>query len=765
MKTKLLIKSLLVAAGLSVGANAWADGNKRTLDSQDYESATASDWTSPNGTVNLKEGDPTYGKYSQCYPNGSGNRNAYKSVTYAFEPDGFTTPDMSVAGYNIEFDFQMASGNVADRSQSQFFVPTTGPNLATNTTYTGSDYIFSLTQAQLTSANRNEKWYINDPTNTTTETVTLGASTWYHVKMVVTAASVVTTITNGTTTIATATKSVTALPTIKGFWALLGRGNGNLLFDNLDIYDYTASLTANAPTLTLKAVSGENRIYALANTNDGGTLYYTTVPADEAPAVGNAAYSSTTEANKDITYSEAGKYYAYSVLSDGTTTSTITEVNVTVGAIELPKPTYAITDLGAGYIKTFTITAANNVLLTPTITLSYVFTPEDGVAGTPVNMTGNTINATDAGTYVVTSSAEGYTSASVTIENTTAYKLVKTIDFSALTATDFNDLWKSATGGLRDYWTSRAAGIPADATYYALIDPSAESANTSLSDVTFANPNVRQPQVYVGYGLYTPYELVSGSGNNLNFTINDATDQQLAVYQGWNNYGGGTFTTVQVGNATFGLYRYDTILKTIKLYAPITEEFEVITVTDAGYATFCPSKNIDFSAADDIEACTATVDADGKITYSVVSTVAAGEGVLLRTKSGNAASENLLVLDDATANTNNAFVGIPTKVKLEQSTEAGYTNYILTKVGEDLGFYKVNDNGSWCNAGTAYLKVANSVTPARGFFALWDEEATGINAVADSKIANGKAYNLNGQLVAQPTKGLYIVNGKKVIIK
>ena len=149
----------------------------------------------------------------------------------------------------------------------------------------------------------------------------------------------------------------------------------------------------------------------------------------------------------------------------------------------------------------------------------------------------------------------------------------------------------------------------------------------------------------------------------------------------------------------------------------------------------------------------------------MVNTVAAGEGVLLRTKSGNAASENHLVLDDATANAGNAFVGIPAKTKLAQSTETGYTNYILSKVDNVLGFYKVNDNGSWCNAGTAYLKVADSVSPARGFFALWGDEATGINAVTESKAVEGQAYNLNGQRVSQPTKGLYIVNGKKVILK
>ena len=48
-----------------------------------------------------------------------------------------------------------------------------------------------------------------------------------------------------------------------------------------------------------------------------------------------------------------------------------------------------------------------------------------------------------------------------------------------------------------------------------------------------------------------------------------------------------------------------------------------------------------------------------------------------------------------------------------------------------------------------------------------DEEGgtTGINAVNGEGFMVNGYYNLNGQRVAKPTKGLYIVNGKKVVIK
>ena len=46
-------------------------------------------------------------------------------------------------------------------------------------------------------------------------------------------------------------------------------------------------------------------------------------------------------------------------------------------------------------------------------------------------------------------------------------------------------------------------------------------------------------------------------------------------------------------------------------------------------------------------------------------------------------------------------------------------------------------------------------------------ETTGINSLTPSPSPKGEGsvYNLAGQRVAQPTKGLYIVNGKKIVIK
>ena len=66
-------------------------------------------------------------------------------------------------------------------------------------------------------------------------------------------------------------------------------------------------------------------------------------------------------------------------------------------------------------------------------------------------------------------------------------------------------------------------------------------------------------------------------------------------------------------------------------------------------------------------------------------------------------------------------------------------------------------------AGKAYLAIA--VSGARALEMSFEDDVTAIEAVKAQNVENVQYFNLAGQRVAQPTKGLYIVNGKKVIIK
>ena len=96
-------------------------------------------------------------------------------------------------------------------------------------------------------------------------------------------------------------------------------------------------------------------------------------------------------------------------------------------------------------------------------------------------------------------------------------------------------------------------------------------------------------------------------------------------------------------------------------------------------------------------------------------------------------------------------------------------HYILAGTSaSDVGFYYVDQQRNSA-IGKAYLETSVPLIGTdAGARAAWvfDEEGetTGINEVKATKVAEG-FFNLAGQRVAQPTKGLYIVNGKKVIMK
>ena len=96
------------------------------------------------------------------------------------------------------------------------------------------------------------------------------------------------------------------------------------------------------------------------------------------------------------------------------------------------------------------------------------------------------------------------------------------------------------------------------------------------------------------------------------------------------------------------------------------------------------------------------------------------------------------------------------------STGGEINGYVLANKNDVVGFYKWA--GGSLTSGKVYLP-ASAVAGAPDFLG-FDGEATGINEVSEVKeVSDNSWYNLAGQRVAQPTKGLYIINGRKVVIK
>ena len=95
--------------------------------------------------------------------------------------------------------------------------------------------------------------------------------------------------------------------------------------------------------------------------------------------------------------------------------------------------------------------------------------------------------------------------------------------------------------------------------------------------------------------------------------------------------------------------------------------------------------------------------------------------------------------------------------------------YCLSNGTNGVGFYKYTGNGvnKIIPANRAYLIIAGS-SGASQFFGF--DETTGVDSLTPDSpgLSQGEGseyFNLNGQRVAEPTKGIYIVNGKKVIVK
>ncbi len=753
----------LLAISLLMPNNANAQ-SKRTLEAEDYESATSVDWTSPNGKVALGENDAQMGKYAKLDVSGSGNRSAYKSVVYDSEPSGFTSEDLKTQGYVIEFDARIGGGRENNRSQSQFILPTTGPNLASNTTYSGSDYIFALSQPTNTTGKLEKKWFINDLTNSTGETIELNEA-WYHYIITVTKTGVSYSIKSGDTEVATGTlvKEYTTLPKITGFFTLLGRTYGYTNFDNLEIYEYSAGVFVNAPIFTLKAVDGNSRIYEITNPNGEGTIYYTDAVLPEAPAINDEAYKTSENTSVDVKISESGNIYAYVLHTDGKNTSSIITQVVEATEITLAKSSVSLKSYtkGTNYLfdVSFIINAPNNsgVLLAPdTETLEYTFTPSGGVesARTKVNA-GDEYKPTGNGIIKVYANTSGYKESIFEFPISDFYGIAdQSVDYSKVAVpTELSGFtWGDAGATNEDNCKGWTENLP----LYLQTSANATSDRLNIQ-------NASTISLIIGWGLVRGDQKSYGfrlrnvvAGNIVAFTQNtskgtdaSANTDKISLCTNGSGQASETITIYTDGGAA---------LQQWTDYAPMSKNINA-TISAAGYATFSSTYAVDFSKAEGLAAFTAKVnDGNQTITLTKIADgiVPANTGVVLK---GDAGEYTGTITTTETTYAENALFANSTEV-----TGDGATIYVLNKVGVNVGFYPLAE-GKTLAAGKAYLQLNSA---AKGYTFVWnDGETTGIEENYEFGTMNSDAatFDLSGRKVANPAKGLYIKNGKKFIVK
>ena len=193
-----------------------------------------------------------------------------------------------------------------------------------------------------------------------------------------------------------------------------------------------------------------------------------------------------------------------------------------------------------------------------------------------------------------------------------------------------------------------------------------------------------------------------------------------------------------------------------------------ITINQYGAATYCSPYALDFSEVDGLKAYAATGYKSNSqvVTLTRVQTVEAGVGLFLKGEPGEYV---VPVIESTDEHSLNMLVGTLEQTVVN-STDGAMSNYKFTIAEGDEApmFYPFEDNTTF-SAGKAYLQIPTAWLPAtaqKSVSIRFDEGET--TDIEELKGENGEVktiYDLQGRLVENPTSGIYIIDGKKVIIK
>lgn len=285
---------------------------------------------------------------------------------------------------------------------------------------------------------------------------------------------------------------------------------------------------------------------------------------------------------------------------------------------------------------------------------------------------------------------------------------------------------------------------------------------------------------------------IEHNGNEM-FNLNTLGVKSIKTITNSNN----CVSVYQLGNTTKDL---TFCVQNCKLYR-IAIVKDNKTIGTAGkdyikYATYSQSYPVDYSLNERLNGTAVTAYSVSTNYQSDATSVnftelpsnqsASGEGVILKT-SGKLGENHPIFTTDVNTTpkrlTSNALVGTGDEAtEFATAKKEGFQNYILTTRyfhldkedqvtdGNQQCFYKWVKGNAKSNF--AYLQLKNpssNATAAKTVIYLdWFGDTTGIHDMtAPSQVTSGKTYyTLDGRKVTSPTqKGIYIINGKKIIIK
>lgn len=186
------------------------------------------------------------------------------------------------------------------------------------------------------------------------------------------------------------------------------------------------------------------------------------------------------------------------------------------------------------------------------------------------------------------------------------------------------------------------------------------------------------------------------------------------------------------------------------------ETVQVTITSEAEVATYCncDDKALDFSSVEGLTAYIVSSTEGPFISLQAVKKIPAGTGVVV---AGEPKTYNFPVIASADHVAGNLLIGATSDHVAVEG------DYVLAYKSSVRGFFPA-EGGLVIPAGKAYLHIDDE-SDARSFLPL-DYETTGIGALLmNNEKVKKEIFSLSGQRVSQPKKGLYIIGGRKVVVK
>ena len=231
---------------------------------------------------------------------------------------------------------------------------------------------------------------------------------------------------------------------------------------------------------------------------------------------------------------------------------------------------------------------------------------------------------------------------------------------------------------------------------------------------------------------------------------------------GWACYASGTGKAPRLFKKTI-----ETVLSDYCTTIPVQ-----LTVGETGYATLYYS-NYDLVVPENTEAYTFR-SSNGALmkskTYAADEVIPAGEAVVVYTANDVPCTLNFKKgIATLACDASSQLAGTDEKTVITPDTDYYFYGLSLNNENDinSVGFYWMNDTGAAFTNGAhkAYLKILKSefadTQSVRGF--AFKGTTTGVESVESSNNAPQAIYDLTGRRVSKAEKGIYIINGKKVI--